>query len=154
MTEKYRIANPDPPSDMFIDSIENGGGSHEVNCGFCGRDHYAYDSDYIDEDNQKDRHAFLDEEVKKNPEGVILHYDCDYVSYKELNGITFVALCPCNGLRMYENFIWADRNSIRRFLSTKVSHELDLAVQEATKNKLADIPVKPPKSSEEIWRGW
>jgi len=136
------------PSELFLSSL-SGGGSHHVSCGFCGRDHYCPDSDSLrcnsySEDEKKEEEAvvrdyleFALREQKENPDGVIIHYDCDYVSTKDLNGMAFVVDCPCNGLAIYETFIWAERNQIREFLKKRVDQELAWMEQEKTKNKLA-----------------
>ena len=52
------------------------------------------------------------EEEKKDPDGVIIDYEDDFVHAKEIDGKTFVAGCPCNGLTRYENWIWNNRDSI------------------------------------------
>lgn len=148
---KYKT-NPNPPSELFVKSLM-GGGSHNINCGFCGREHYCVDSDSIYEDDLEEYRKNAQEEHKKDPEGIVIHYDTDFVETKDLNGMTFVVDCPCNGLSLYEKFIWADRNSIRRYLGERVRRELEFAEQEQTKNKLAGIEPDPIPTSQDIWTG-
>ncbi len=146
----YKIGSPTPPSDMFVDALIGGGG-HHMNCGFCGRDHFCPDSDAIYHEDRDEYIKDVKERHDKDPEGTILHFGIDGVEYKDLNGIPFVVCCPCNGLALYEKFIWADRNSIRRYLEKKVSYEFDLAQQELTKNKLAGIVKDDDLSNKDIW---
>jgi hypothetical protein len=149
---KYKIGSPTPPSDLFVDSLQ-GGGAHHMNCGFCGREHYCPDSDSIYED---DAQAYLKEAREAydaDPEGVVIHYDDDGVESKELNGITFVVDCPCNGLALYEKFIWSDRDSIRRYLGSRIQRELEFYQQEQTKNVLAGLEPDDIPSTRQLWSG-
>lgn len=146
----YKIGSPTPPSDMFVESL-TGGGAHHMNCGFCGRDHFCPDSDSIYYEDKDDYVKDVKSRQEKDPEGTILHFDIDGIDYKDLNGMTFVIDCPCNGLALYEKFIWMDRNSIRRYLEKKISHEYDLAQQELTKNKLAGIEPDSTLKNKDIW---
>jgi hypothetical protein len=127
-----------PPSEMFIDSISTFGvGSAELECGWCGRLHLCPGSDCsYDVDNWK---SYCDEENKKGPDKVILHYGYDCVSGREINGIVFVLDCPCNGLFRYENFIWENRATIRNYLTARVNQEYEFAEQEKSLNKLAGL---------------
>lgn len=145
MTKKYSVSDK-TPSEIFVDSLP-GGGSHYMTCGYCGRDHYCPDSSSIyrgdDEDDKGDYEYYLQEALwaqKEDPDGVIIHYDEDFVAAKDLAGITFVLECPCNGLAKYEDFVWNNRNVIRRYLQDRIEHEYELAEAERTFNKLANIP--------------
>ena len=137
----YRT-DPDKPSEMFINAMQGFGvGSDEIECGWCGRYHMAPDNDY-DERDDMDRQQYkeyCEEQKKNNPDGVVLHYDCDSISAQEFNGIMFVWGCPCNGLTRYERFIWAERDTIRNYLKVRIEQEHQWAEQELTKNKLAGI---------------
>lgn len=134
------------PSDMFINSLHGYGvGSDNLECGWCGRTHLCPDTDYnhYDDDEctaeeSKFRYRqYCEEELKSNPDKIVLHYECDSVSAQELNGILFVIGCPCNGLSRYEKFIWNERDTIRRYLKVRVDQEYEWAEQEKTLNKLA-----------------
>lgn len=149
---KYKIASPTPPSDLFVDSL-GGGGSHHMNCGFCGRDHYCPDSDSIYEDDVEEYQKSARAAYDADNEGVVLHFDYDSVSAKDLNGISFVVDCPCNGLAIYEKFIWADRDAIRQYLGSRIQNELAFYEQERTKNVLAGIEPDPVPTSEQLWSG-
>ena len=124
---------------MFVDALR-GGGASSVYCA-CGRTHYAPSNLYNSED-EDDYTGMLNsalEEQKKDPEGVIIDYENDFIYAKDIDGRTFVVDCPCNGLTKYENFIWANRDSIREYLKVRIAQEAAWAEQEVVKNKLAGI---------------
>ena len=120
---------------MFVNSINNGVGSAYMECGWCGREHFFPEADYdppdygTDDDNVEWR-KHCEEEFRANPEGVVLHYDTDSISGKELNGINFVVDCPCNGLHRFESFIWNERGTIRNYLQRRIQQEYEWAEQE------------------------
>ena len=147
MTHKYAV-NTKAPSVMFLDSITSGGGSHYMVCGNCGRTHYCPDS-FAVEDNESDDDEEADvyknyledalAEQKKNPDGVMIHYNVDFVATKDLHGIVFVLECPCNGLTKYEEFIWNNKDPIRRYLKARIEQEYVWTQEQLTLNKLAGI---------------
>lgn len=144
---KYRKSEK-APSDMFVNALSGYGiGSDSMECGWCGRQHYCPDTDYthfdtdeLTEDESKLKYReFCEEEHAKDPDGVVLHYDCDSVSGQELNGVMFVIGCPCNGLHRYENFIWENKDTIRKYLKVRIEQEYRWAEEQLTLNKLAGI---------------
>lgn len=146
MTKKYR-SEPDAPSELFVDSIGFGVGSAWMECGWCDREHLcpetSYDPpDYGTDDDRTKWREHCEEEYRNNPEGVVLHYDTDGVSGKQLNGINFVVGCPCNGLHRFEKFIWNERDTIREYLKRRINQEYEWAQQEKTKNILAGFEDK------------
>ena len=147
MTKEYR-KDDKKPSDMFVNALSGYGvGSDYIECGWCGREHYCPDTEYNhydDDDCSAEQsmlryRSFCEEEHSKNPNGVILHYDCDGISAQELNGIMFVIDCPCNGLSRYETFIWENKNTIRNYLKVRIEQEHKWAEEQLTLNKLAGI---------------
>lgn len=127
-------------SEMFIDSLQGGGGSSSIYCN-CGRQHYA-PSNLYGSDDEDDYVSMLQdalEEQKKNPEGIVINYEDDFVSAHDIDGKTYVDRCPCNGLYKYEEFIWKNRNAIRRYLKIRIEEEFRWAQEELTLNKLAGI---------------
>jgi hypothetical protein len=100
-------------SEMMWDAGLGGGGPW-VHCS-CGIDHG------IDPDNED--------------------LDHDGFHYIELGGLLFVDGCDgCNErLARYENFIWANRNHIRRYLKIRVNQERAWADQEHLMNIIAGI---------------
>ena len=132
---KYAVQDK-KPSEMFIRALE-GGGSSSIYCN-CGRTHYA-PSNLYDSDDENDYTDMLNDalaEQKKDPEGVVINYEDDFVYAKEIDGKTFVVDCPCNGLRRYEDWIWNNRNSIRDYIKFRVDQELKWAEEEKVLNKL------------------
>jgi len=118
--KSYRIVPGFPASELFLDSLI-GVGSPDLECGFCGRMHYCpnYYNRQDDLLSQDDFAKQVLSEHTKDPDGVILHYDYDFNFGKELNGIVFVVDCPCNGLRLYEDFIWNNHNEISEFITER-----------------------------------
>lgn len=143
-TKKYKT-DERKPSELFMDALDGGYGSDDMVCDWCRRLHLCPDNEYV-ERNDMDREQYRQycmTEKENNPEGVILHYDCDSVMGHTINGIKFVDGCDCNGLSRYEDFIWRERNIIRSYLKKRIELEYNLAEQELTKNKLAGIDKKP-----------
>jgi hypothetical protein len=147
LTKEYR-KDDKAPSDMFVNCLSEGGvGSDSLECGWCSRQHYCPDTDYIHygdadctaEESMANYRKYCEEEQRKDPNGVVLHYDCDSISGQELNGINFVIGCPCNGLTRYENFIWGNKDTIRKYLKTRIDFEYELAQQQLTINKLMGV---------------
>lgn len=131
------------PSQRFLDSLR-GGGQSQVECG-CGRTHYAVwsDDDELPEEGGASYHAYLISEAeyhkKDNPEGVIIEYEYSSIEYKDLNSQLWVYDCPCNKLAIYETFIWEDKDSIRRYLKSRIDYEYQMAQEQLTLNVLAGI---------------
>lgn len=135
---KYAI-NEKKPSRMFLKALR-GGGSSSVNCN-CGRTHYA-PSNLYDSDDEEDYDNMLKdclEEQRKDPDGVVIDYENDFIEAKDIDSKTFVVDCPCNGLRRYEEWIWNNRDTIRDYLKIRVEQEAKWAEQEVVLNKLAGI---------------
>jgi len=132
---------------MFLNSITSGGGSHYMVCGNCGRTHYCPDSVAVGDDGSDTdeddvyknylQEALLDQ--KNDPDGVVIHHGVDFVATKDLRGIAFVLECPCNGLTKYEEFIWDNKDPIRRYLKARIDQEHAWALEQLTLNKLAGI---------------
>lgn len=130
------ILSDTEPSEFFLRALM-GGGNNEVECN-CGHLHLCPDNSYYDDDEEA--HAswqdYCESEKSKNPDKTTLHYGYDAVTYKELEGRQFVTVCECNGLKRYEDWIWANRNIIRHYLEDRVEYELSIAEQEKTLNLL------------------
>jgi hypothetical protein len=113
---QYTKPSDNKASNMMWDAGLGGGGPW-VHCS-CGKDH-TLDPDLTEEE-----------------------YDAaDNFEYIELAGELFVYGCDgCNErLRRYENFIWGNRDTIRRYLKIRIDQEKAWADQEHLKNVLADI---------------
>ena len=102
-------------SEMMWDTGLGGGGPW-VHCS-CGKDHS------ISEEEDDD------------------HYEYESIEYLNLGGHQFVYTCDgCKTtLARYENFIWENRDHIRRYLKIRIDQEKAWADQENLLNILADI---------------
>jgi hypothetical protein len=103
--------------------------------------HYA-PGNLRDSDDEDDYQNMLDsalEDQKKDPDGIVIEYEDDFIRAHDLDGKTFVEDCPCNGLRKYEDWIWGNREVIREYLRFRAEQEAKWAEQEVLKNKLAGI---------------
>lgn len=112
---------PGERASIEFTGILNGGGGPQVECGFCGREHYAIDShlltNHIMDEDEIDRYlASINHQAATSPDDVILHYDVTYVDYSEIDGQPIVDDCKCNGLRRYENFFWNNRNIFKDYM--------------------------------------
>lgn len=123
-----------------------------MNCA-CGRRHYCPDSssiwvgDYDHDGNlvegSGDCEEYLEnalEDLAADPAGVVIHYDTEYVETNDLDGHAYVLECPCNGLTRYEDFIWDNKDCIRKYLKTRIDQEYVWAEEQKTLNKLSGIP--------------
>jgi hypothetical protein len=133
---------------MFVNALSGYGvGSDSLTCGWCGREHFCPDTDYnhYDDDECSAEESMIryrahcEERHREEPDKIVLHYDCDSVSGQELNGILFVIGCPCNGLHRYEQFIWENKNTIRKYLKVRIEQEHQWAEEQLVLNKLAGI---------------
>lgn len=141
MSKNPKDSGDKKPSKMFIDALSGFGvGSAELTCGWCGRTHLCPTSDrYRDGDEDYGWEENCVEQHKEDPENTILHWEWDSIMGHELNGILFVDDCPCNGLTRYETFIWAERNTIRKYLKNRIEIEYKRAEEELTFNKLSGL---------------
>lgn len=110
MTQYIKL--DDKATDMMWDAGQGGGGPW-VHCS-CGIDHSRTDEEF--------------EEIGG-------------YRYIELGGLVFVEDCDgCQKhLLKYENFIWNNRDTIRRYLKIRIDQEKAWADQEDLLNKLAGI---------------
>ena len=148
MDKKKYKKDDKAPTELFLDAVQSQGGhgSYEMECGWCDRLHLCPDIDWGNYEDElrdaKNFHEYAWNAYRENPEGVVLHDNCDAISGSVVNGINFVLTCPCNGLARYETFIWEHRNMIRTFLKDRIDQESQFAEQEKTLNKLSGIDKK------------
>ena len=112
---QYTLPEGKKASAMMWDSCLGGAGPW-VHCS-CGKDH----SLPADEDGDFD--------------------SCEMFEYSEIDGQLFVYDCDgCKTkLARYENFIWQNRDNIRRYLKVRIDQEKAWADQEHLLNTLAGI---------------
>lgn len=134
-----KVTYPESPSKMFMHALRSacmGSGTNELECQ-CGRVHLCPDSEYAE--NPEIYKEYCESELAARPESTILHYGYDEIRGYHFAGSVFVEDCPCNTLTKYENFIWGERDLIRRFLKDRIDDEFRIANEEKTLNKLAGI---------------
>lgn len=105
-----------------------GGGGCSITCS-CGRLHF--EDEARSWDWGKGEIEALQRDAKAHPDKYIA---CTFTpTYSTLQGRTFVHGCQCNGMRPYEDFIWAHRHGIAKYLrarsddaiaSAKLDHSL------------------------------
>lgn len=120
MAQRIRHTDDDKASDMMWDAGLGGGGPW-VHCD-CGIDHAV--------------------PYNEDEEAEVLYGDSPSAfEYVHLDDRTFVYECEgCSKtLRRYENFIWENRDTIRRYLKMRIDQEHAWAEQEKLMNTLADI---------------
>lgn len=142
MSKFYKRPEGPEPSEMFLDSISGGYGSSELTCDFCGKTHMAYlayDYSRYDEEDSISWQRNCDNELKLNPNVIVIHYDWYVVEGKQLDGRTYVTDCDCNSLWRYENWIWRNRETIRNYLKLRCDKEKQLADEEHLQNVIAGI---------------
>lgn len=134
---QYVLPSDGTTSEMFFDAQHCCYGNFYVECR-CGVHHYAVDSRY--------RYSWEDDsevppEATTGDFKVQHHGDCDSIGYFEFIGQMFVHGCEgCSKyLRRYEDFIWAERDTIRSYLKIRIDQEKKWADQENLKNILAGI---------------
>jgi len=102
-----------PPSDIFIETVTDSSGI-VATCELCGRTLFEDDERAGDwNDGELER---LRQRAKEEPDKVI---PMDIVRTGEIGGKHVITNCPCHGLRGYENFIWAHRHIIARYIAKK-----------------------------------
>lgn len=125
MSNKYKKYDIEPSAE-FLNSLGSGIGSSCLECS-CGREHYAPNS------FSNSEITAMNKKKKLNPDGVVIHIGFDGISSRVLNGLDWVTCCECNTLGKYEQFIWEERDIIRRYLKAKSERLLQEAQVEIEK---------------------
>jgi hypothetical protein len=110
--EGVRKDLPDPPSEEFENAFCHHG-TYRQTCDGCGREHFASQAYYDFEDGELEDLL----ERSKVDKRVIDWGECS-VGVVHI-GQDLVAGCPCNALRRYEDFIWANRHDIASYLKKR-----------------------------------
>ena len=129
---QYTLPADGSASEMFYNAQERAYGGVYTTCR-CGIDHYAVESRYLSE--------WEDHQVPPESDTVKHHGDCDSVGHFDFIGQNFVYGCKtCSEyLRRYEDFIWAERDTIRNYLKIRIEQEKKWADQEHLRNLIAGI---------------
>jgi len=105
--------------------------SPSIDCGFCGRTHYATPG----RDYRSGELEDLERKAVKNPDRYIRHDSSD-VPWGNVEGKQFVPGCPCNSASRYEQFFLNHRDQIAKFYRMR-AQTLQANAREAS--RIADI---------------
>ena len=90
-------------------------GSIVIDCGLCGRVHFASDERNSFEEGELEE---LRENAKKEPDRYI-ECQCTSIQWGYFNGVQVVYDCPCRKARRFEDLVWDNRYAILKFLTTR-----------------------------------
>lgn len=108
----------EPPSEMFVNAVCHGG-TPAIDCQLCGRTHFATHDRGITW--QPGELEDLRAKAKEKPDKYIEDSNSDSVFFGAIDGHQVVADCPCNRLRLYEDWIWKHRRVIAEYLRARVA---------------------------------
>ncbi len=126
--KKYPIFTDKKPSDQFAYNVINESGP-VFDCELCGRVHFSVQGEHM-EDGELEG---LLKKRKINPRKYIGRNGSIY--YGKINGLQAVYDCPCNGLRIYENFIWNNIYLIAKYLQERTKENLEEAQRDERASK-------------------
>jgi len=109
------------PSDEFMDAVRSGSSIRRV-CSLCGRT--CFEDDPTAGDWEKDELEELRENAEKYPDKYVA---LPRVETGVIDGKDVVVNCPCNNLRKYEDWIWAHRHIIARYIAKIAQHKAEEA---------------------------
>lgn len=120
----FPIFAKESASDAFVEAICIGAGPVR-DCELCGRVHFDQNGEYMDEGELEELLAKQKKEPKKycSMDGAV------HDGYIE--DMQVVVNCPCNGLRLYEDFILAEARLICNFLVRDANERLEEAKEDA-----------------------
>lgn len=123
-----------PCSEEFIEAIREGIGSITGTCEFCGVTYFDGDGHHFNEGEFEG----LQKAAKEHPD---LYVEWDGgVSLARIDGIQYIVDCPCNGPRRFEDWIWARRSMIARYLKARAATILKDAEELAAEVGALHIP--------------
>ena len=111
-------------SQTFMDAVCQGGASSVV-CGLCGRLHFTVGSATSLGTAEIEQYRA---EANAMPDRYVECAD-DAIGVGEIDGKVVAWNCPCNRLRLYENFIWSHREMIVSYLRERNAKALAEAKQ-------------------------
>jgi hypothetical protein len=117
-------------SDHFDKALQGWGGTPVATCQ-CGRIHFAESGENMDP-GELDA---LKAKRKADPSKYITA-EGDGVGVITFNGVTHVWNCPCESLARIEEWIWAHRETITRYLRARLDAEAKAATEQAERLKL------------------
>jgi hypothetical protein len=117
-------------SDHFDKALQSWGGTPVATC-HCGRIHFVANGANMDEDELQG----LEAKHKAEPARYIPG-DGDSIGICTFNGVSHVWNCPCESLARAEEWIWAHREIITRYLRARLDAELKSATEQAERLKI------------------
>ena len=121
MNSKPKIFDSMPPSDEFMDAVREGGGIRRQ-CEACGRE--CFEDDEGAGSWEEGELENLRKKAEKNPDQYVA---MARVESGTMNGKEVVVNCPCNFLKKYEDFIWAHRHVIAKYIAVRAKQRAEKA---------------------------
>lgn len=121
MNSKPKIFDSTPPSDEFMDAVRYGSGIVRE-CEACGR--ICFEDDESAGSWEEGELERLRENAVKDPDKYLA---MDRVESGRMNGKEVVVNCPCNFLKKYEDFIWAYRHVIAKYIAVRAKQQAEEA---------------------------
>ena len=115
--KRNMAATSEKPSETFVAALVDSG-SLIVTCDFCDRTHFATGDESLYEPSEL---ADLRKDAARDPDGYVEHGTVDSVSNGVVDGRTFVADCPCNAARRFEDGFWANRYLIASYFELRAA---------------------------------
>jgi hypothetical protein len=105
--------NKKEPSSFMLTAFRTGGAHCPVEC-TCGvvnfPDSHVSGSGYFNEDVERLKHY-----EGEQPDKYYCHDQCNSIVTYEINGNVFAFGCPCNALRIYEEFLLRNKENILQY---------------------------------------
>ena len=130
-----------PCSEEFLEAISDGAGSIRGECEFCGTTYFDGSQGYAFNEGEIEG---LRKAATEQPEK-FEEWDCG-ISFCTVDNTTYVYGCPCNGPRLYEDWVWGHRWKIAKYLKSQATNILTRAKDfaEATEDipRLIDLAIR------------
>lgn len=136
MGRKKKEAPLKDPTDDFLTAISAGHGALRGTCDFCERVYFASTGDYDSGELEE-----LQAKAKEFPDRYIETGD-EWQSMCRIAGKEYVYGCPCNAPTRYEDFIWAHRWQIAKYLKLRSKGLLEDQIREY--RHIKEIPKELP----------
>jgi hypothetical protein len=115
------------PSKAFEDAFRDHIGTSDATCELCGRHVFGGTGTLGYELGELEG---LRAKAEKDPDRYV-EVPYDGVSLGRIEGKQTVLGCPCNRLRMYEDWVWGHRRQIIEYLKKRIKERLEDAETEA-----------------------
>jgi hypothetical protein len=135
------------PSEEFLDAFREVSSGMIVECDFCGRVYFAtQDSGDYGEGELENLRA----QAEKEPDKYI---EVDYFTTRIIvDGKGYADGCKCHKIRRYEDWIWANRGSIMKYLRARIEKRFKEAEEEIKAMRVHMAIIKGAEGAEESER--